>query len=92
MSEQTSIPECTIASLQDIERTLQAIVAEQSRQAKLLSEQQTLQAELLDLYKNVQGFLKVMGWFERLSVWLGKMGFLGALIYGAWEYFHGGKK
>lgn len=42
---------------------------------------------LLEIYTNLQGFLKVMNWVGVMSSWLAKLAAAVALIYAGWRHF-----
>ncbi len=43
--------------------------------------------EFIEMYNAMKGFMTVMGWFERFSIWLAKVGAGIAIIWAAGKYF-----
>ena len=79
MSDQTSIPDHIQKQLDDIQQVLK----EQSEYQKA---QHEVQQEILELYKNIKGFLTVMSWFERIGIFIAKAAAATAVIWAAFEY------
>lgn len=79
------VPEPTQSQLDEIK----AVLAEQSEwlleQRRWQQEQELLQKELLELYKTVKGFLTVLGWLERMAIFIGKMSIAGGLVWAAFK-------
>jgi hypothetical protein len=44
-------------------------------------------AELVEMYHNIKGLMHVLGWVERASIWLAKIGAAAALVYAAWRHY-----
>lgn len=66
----------TRQELEDIKERLEALEG-------TLSSVHTSISELVDIYKSMKGFMQVMQWAERISIWLAKIAAAGALIYAA---------
>lgn len=60
--------------LRSIDSRLQAL--EETAEAR-----REVETELLQMYQSVKGFMTILGWFERASIWLAKMSVAGGLLW-----------
>lgn len=60
--------------LRSIDSRLQAL--EETAEAR-----REVESELLQMYQSVKGFMTILGWFERASIWLAKMSVAGGLLW-----------
>lgn len=60
--------------LRSIDSRLQAL--EETAEAR-----REVETELLQMYQSVKGFMTILGWFERASIWLAKMSVAGGILW-----------
>lgn len=60
--------------LRSIDSRLQ--VLEESAEAR-----KEVETELLAMYQSVKGFMTILGWFERASIWLAKMSVASGILW-----------
>lgn len=42
--------------------------------------------EILELYENLQGAFKVLGWVESFATWVVKVAALGGILWATWKF------
>lgn len=82
----TLSPEEIKSQLNEIQTVLQYQSMVLQNQDEKQKEQEELQKELMAMYKNIQGFLTVLGWFERIAIFIGKTSIAAGAIWATFKY------